>query len=155
MGEMNADDTRRQLEDPVAARRKCEQDREEMLTLEPEPLADFLRTLLSPVDAAVLTGELAQFLVDSTRAGLAPGPDGWWDDSEAFLKPWGFEFTTIRTPVLLHHGRQDRFVPFGHGEWLARQIPRVEARLTEDDGHLTLIERHLDDIHAWLLARLG
>lgn len=154
MGEMNVDDTRLQLEDPVAARAKCEADREEMLTLEPEPLAEYLRTLLSPADAAVLTGELAQFLVDSTRAGLAPGSDGWWDDSEAFVKPWGFDLAAISTPVLLYHGRQDKFVPFGHGEWLARHIPGVEAKLTDDDGHLTLLDRHLDDIHAWLLERL-
>jgi hypothetical protein len=30
----------------------------------------------------------------------------------------------------------------------------VQAELTDDDGHLTLIERHLDQIHAWLLERL-
>jgi pimeloyl-ACP methyl ester carboxylesterase len=56
--------------------------------------------------------------------------------------------------VLLLHGRQNRFVPFGHGEWLSRHIPGVEAKLTEDDGHLTLTARHLDDIHDWLLTRL-
>ena len=59
------------------------------------------------------------------------------------------------TPVLLRHGSQDRFVPFGHGEWLARHLPGVQAELTEDDGQLTLTERHLDQVHAWLLERLG
>jgi pimeloyl-ACP methyl ester carboxylesterase len=70
------------------------------------------------------------------------------------LAPWGFELESIRTPVLLRHGRQDRFVPFPHGEWLARNIPGVQAELRDDDGHLTLTERHLDDVHRWLLDHL-
>jgi hypothetical protein len=37
---------------------------------------------------------------------------------------------------------------------LARHIPGVQAELTEDDGHLTLTERHLDTVHAWLLEHL-
>lgn len=154
MGELNADDTRLLLEDRPAARAKCEQDRLEYLELSAEQLHDRLKTLLSPVDAAVLTGELAQYLVDCTQSGLAPGAEGWWEDEVAFLEPWGFKLESIRTPVLLHHGRQDRFVPFGHGEWLAGRIPGVQAELTDDDGHLTLTERHLGQIHTWLLERL-
>ena len=126
-----------------------------MLAMTPEALLELLSTLLSPTDAAALTGELAEYLVDASRSGLAPGWQGWWDDDVAFLTPWGFELDSIRTPVLLHHGREDRFVPFGHGQWLSRHIPGVQAELTEDDGHLTLTTRHLDDVHAWLLERLG
>jgi hypothetical protein len=37
---------------------------------------------------------------------------------------------------LLLRGRQDRFLPFGYGEWLAGQIPEVTARLLQDDRHL-------------------
>ena len=151
MGELNADDARLYFKDPAAARAKCEQDRLGFLEASAEDLHAQLKTLLSPVDAAVLTVELAQYLVDCTRSGLAPGADGWWDDNVAFREPWGFELGSIRTPVLLYHGRQDRFVPFGHGEWLARQIPGVQAELSDDDGHLTLTERHLDQLHAWLL----
>jgi len=154
MGELNADDTRLFLEDRAAARAKCEQDRLECLEVSAAQLHESLRTLLSPVDAAVLTGGLAQYLVDSWRSGLAPGGEGWWEDDVAFMEPWGFDLGSIRTPVLLYHGRQDRFVPFGHGEWLAGQIPGVQAELTDDDGHLTLTERHLEQIHAWLLEHL-
>ena len=60
MGELNAGDARLFFEDRVAARAKCEQDRLEFLELSAEQLRDQLKTLLSPVDAAVLTGELAQ-----------------------------------------------------------------------------------------------
>ena len=154
MGQLNIDDMQLQLADPAAARAKCESDRVDMLVMTPEALTEYLNTLLTPADAAALTGELAQFLVDATRSGLAPGAEGWWEDDVALLAPWGFELESIRTPVLLRHGRQDRFVPFAHGEWLANHIPGVRAELTDDDGHLTLTERHLDQVHAWLLEHL-
>jgi pimeloyl-ACP methyl ester carboxylesterase len=154
MGDLNVEDTRLFLEDQAAARAKCEQDRLEELEVSAEQLHEALKTLLSPADAAALTGELAQYIVDCNRSGLAPGAEGWWEDDVAFMQPWGFELGSIRTPVLLYHGRQDRFVPFGHGEWLAAQIPGVEAVLSDEDGHLTLIERHLEQIHAWLLERV-
>jgi pimeloyl-ACP methyl ester carboxylesterase len=154
MGELNVEDTKLQLEDPVAARAKCEEDRKEMLALEPEQLLEHLKTLLSPVDAAVLTGAFAEYVIDATQSGLAPGSDGWWDDGVAFLESWGFELDAIQTPVLLRHGRHDRFVPYGHGEWLARHIPGVTAELTEDDGHLTQVMLHIDHVHEWLLERL-
>ena len=41
------------------------------------------------------------------------------------------------------------FVPPGHGEWLAKDIPGVEARLLDDDGHATLVNR-VPEVHAWL-----
>jgi pimeloyl-ACP methyl ester carboxylesterase len=154
MGELNADDTRLFFEDRAAARAKCEQDRLEALELPAEQLHEQLKTLLSPADAAVLTDELAQYLVDCMQSGLAPGAEGWWEDDVALLDPWGFELRSIRTPVLLYHGRLDRFVPFAHGEWLAGEIPGVRAELTDNDGHLTLTARHLEHIHAWLLERL-
>jgi pimeloyl-ACP methyl ester carboxylesterase len=154
MGELNADDTRLFFEDRAAARAKCEQDRLEFLGLSAAQLHEQLKTLLSPVDAAVLTGDLAQYLVDCARSGLASGAEGWWEDEVALHEPWGFELGSIRTPVMLYHGRHDRFVPFGHGEWLAAHIPCVLAELTDDDGHLTLPANHLKEVHAWLLERL-
>jgi pimeloyl-ACP methyl ester carboxylesterase len=154
MGELNVEDYKLMLEDPGAARAKTERDREELLATGPRELAEMLRTLLTPVDAAALDDELAEFLVRSIQDGLAPGADGWWDDGAADIVDWGFEIEAITTPVLLRHGREDRFVPFGHGEWLAGRIPGVTAILTDDDGHLTLTRRHLASVHEWLLARL-
>lgn len=54
-------------------------------------------------------------------------------------------------PAVLRH---DRFVPFAHGQWLASRIPDVDARLSDDDGHLTLTINHLDEVHEWLLDRM-
>lgn len=153
MGQGNVDDTRLFLADKAAASAKTEQDREEFLAASPDDMATGMATLLTPTDAAVLTGELAKFLTSSMQDGLAPGARGWWDDN-CMILPWGFDLADISVPVLLLHGWQDMFVPFGHGEWLAVHIPGVEARLTDDDGHLTLFEHRVPEVHAWVSERL-
>jgi pimeloyl-ACP methyl ester carboxylesterase len=122
-----------------------------ILAAEPEAIADALRSLLSPPDAAVLTGEYAEYLAEATRRAIGERLDGWIDDDFAFVKRWGFELDEIRVPVQLLHGAQDRFVPIAHGEWLAERIPGVDADLSAKDGHLTIQLERIGDVHAWLL----
>jgi pimeloyl-ACP methyl ester carboxylesterase len=154
MGQENVDDFKLALDDPGAARAKAEKDREAMLAVSAEELKDQFATLLTPVDAAVLTGESARYLELCTQDGLAPGVQGWHDDGMAFCQPWGFSVTDISVPVLVMQGRQDQFVPFGHGQWLAAHVPGAQARLLEHDGHLTLTESRIGEVHAWLAAHL-
>jgi pimeloyl-ACP methyl ester carboxylesterase len=154
MGQDNADDIRLFLRDPRAARAKLEADREAILATSAAELAGALQTLLTPTDAAALTGALADYLIYCDHEGLAPGAEGWWDDGAAEASPWGFELSAISVPVLLMHGRQDMFVPFGHGQWLAAHIPGVEARLFDHDGHLTLLTNRIPEVHAWLADHL-
>jgi pimeloyl-ACP methyl ester carboxylesterase len=54
-------------------------------------------------------------------------------------------------PVLHWQGEQDKFVPHGHGVWLSQHISGVEFRLSPEDGHLTLFEHRVPEVHAWLL----
>jgi pimeloyl-ACP methyl ester carboxylesterase len=154
MGQENVDDFRLMLTDEAAARAKVAEEREEMITATADDLASQLPTLLTPTDAAVLTGAVAEYLVYSARDGLAPGSEGFWDDSWAICQPWGFDVADISVPVLVMHGREDRFVPFGHGEWLAAHIPGVEARLLDHDGHLTLLAHRIGEVHSWLAEHL-
>jgi pimeloyl-ACP methyl ester carboxylesterase len=118
----------------------------------PDGLADALRSLLPAVDVAALTGELASFFYEWLARGQREGVDGWLDDDLAFVRPWGFDPAATTVPLLLMQGRQDKMVPFAHGQWLAGHIPHATAELTEDDGHLTLLSR-IGDVHAWLMAQ--
>ena len=114
-----------------------------------------MQTLLSPVDRAELTGEIAAYLAAATAEGLAPGVEGMRGDDQAFMHPWGFELATIPGPLRIYHGRHDRFVPVSHGEWLVAHIPAAEAHISEQDGHLTLYTRGARECHAWFAELLA
>lgn len=105
--------------------------------------------LLTPVDAAVFTDELGDYLARSLHHAGAQGVVGARDDGLAATGPWGFDLGTIRVPVAVWQGRQDAMVPFAHGEWLAARVPGAQARLFDDEGHLSLavrIEEILTDL---------
>jgi pimeloyl-ACP methyl ester carboxylesterase len=126
--------------------------REGLLATTPVSVADQMRSLLPPVDVAVITGDFAVYLHESMTTGLQPGYEGWLDDDLAFVSDWGYRVADIKVPTLLHQGRQDLMVPFAHGQWLAARVPGAEVRLTDDDGHLTLIA-DLGPVHDWLLQQ--
>jgi pimeloyl-ACP methyl ester carboxylesterase len=153
MGEDNRVEFGAALEGREALGPLLDEWRTQMLAADAEGLAAQFRTLLSPVDLEVLTGELAGFMLAVTKRAVADGVAGWMDDDFAFTRPWGFEVGDIAVSVLLLHGATDGFVPISHGQWLAERIPDVEARLLPADGHLTLVARRVPEVHAWLLER--
>ena len=126
---------------------------EGMLAAEPEELAREVASILSPPDVAVVNGGLASELLESFREGVGVTRAGWIDDDLAFVRPWGFELSSIAVPVALWQGRQDLMVPAAHGEWLSGHIPGVDAHLSDEDGHLSVEQRRIGDVHAWLLER--
>jgi pimeloyl-ACP methyl ester carboxylesterase len=154
MGQGNVDDFRLMLADEQAARERIELERQDMLAATASEQAKVLESLLTPTDAAALTPELTEYLTWCGHDGLAPGAAGFWDDSCALVRPWGFSPAGAAVPVLLLHGREDMFVPFGHGQWLAARIPGVTARLLDGDGHLTLLQNRVGEVHSWLLGHL-
>jgi pimeloyl-ACP methyl ester carboxylesterase len=149
-----ADAYRRALADPDAVRAGLDEARTDVLATTASSLVEEWVPFLSAPDAAVLPGKLAEYTARTNHEALAPGTQGWWDDSYGLIRPWGCELADISVPVLLLHGRQDTFVPFAHGQWLATHIPGVEARLLDDDGHLTLQEHRVSEVHSWLKQRL-
>src|SRR3954469_12494262 len=153
MGEQNLEEYAALFEGEDVQRASTEKLRSELLSSSPEQLIELWQTLLGPADREVANGAHASFLLDHIRAGIGTSVDGWIDDDLAFVSPWGFDLASIRVPVQLWHGEQDKFVPYAHGVWLAAHIPGVDARLTPEDGHLTLAERRVPEVHAWLLEQ--
>jgi len=107
-------------------------------------------SILSDVDRLALTDELVDYVMASEREGQRAGLAGGRDDSLAEIAPWGFDLATIRVPLQVWHGKHDKFVPFPQGEWLAAHLPEADIHLESEEGHVSLFERRIPDVHEWL-----
>lgn len=116
----------------------------------PDGVRQAMLTILSPLDQEAMTAEFAEWNFRVMSEGAAERIEGWRDDNLAAVKPWGFELSDIRVPVLLLQGTEDLMVPPAHGRWLAERIPGVEAEISETQGHMTLLRDRVGDVHAWL-----
>lgn len=156
MGEDNARDFELCVHDPDRFRAESEQAAAEYAALTGTTLAASLDSLLSVVDAKALTTELADWLALSFREGYRQGAGGSIADNLQLVRPWGFDLAAIGVPVAVWHGREDHFVPFSHGRWLASAIPGARPHLDHREGHLGLVSR-FDEVLADLrdLARVA
>jgi pimeloyl-ACP methyl ester carboxylesterase len=151
MGEDN------QIEYPLAARDPAElldwmrPQIEAMANVAPREIVDVMRSLLSDVDQASLTGEFGEFMAKLFHRAFATGPWGWYDDDLAFVAPWGFDLRSITAPVSIWQGRHDLMVPFAHGEWLAANIPTARPQLRQEHGHVSIAVGSIGEIFDELL----
>jgi pimeloyl-ACP methyl ester carboxylesterase len=103
-----------------------------------EAIRSELGDMVTAVDAAVLSGEFADHMRLTTRNAFTSGLWGWFDDDIACLNDWHFDIAAVRQPVAVWQGREDRFVPPAHAEWLASHVPGARLELRADEGHLSL-----------------
>ena len=113
----------------------------ELATVTGAGVTEAMASVLSPVDRAALSGEFAEELAAAMRRAVASGIAGWRDDDLAFVKDWGFPLDQINVPVDIWQGRQDRMVPFEHGQWLAAKVPNAQAHLFATEGHLSMVNQ--------------
>jgi pimeloyl-ACP methyl ester carboxylesterase len=107
-------------------------------TVTGDAVAASLGSLVSDVDRAAVSGEAAAWMAEIFRESVRNGIWGWHDDELALVRPWGFDLGSIRCPVAIWQGAQDRMTPFAHGEWLVSHIGGAHPRLRADHGHLSL-----------------
>jgi pimeloyl-ACP methyl ester carboxylesterase len=141
MGEENVREFGAAARSRAALEALLEAEAAELSQVSGERIAAALGDLVDDVDRAALTGDFAEATAGLTRAALATGSAGWLDDDLAFVKPWGFDLSAIAVPVAVWQGAHDRMVPFAHGEWLAAAIPGARAHLSDDEGHISLVQQ--------------
>ncbi|RSN36154.1 alpha/beta hydrolase [Amycolatopsis sp. WAC 01416] len=116
-----------------------------------EASAEYDAEMFTASDHAALAGDWKWFL-DVVGPAVEGGPGGLIDDDLAYVAPWGFQPSDVKTPVLLLHGGADRIAPLAHGEWLARQCAAAESRTFPEEGHISVL-RHGEAALEWLAER--
>jgi pimeloyl-ACP methyl ester carboxylesterase len=139
--------------DPAAWKRKLTQEVKEMREVTEEQLFESLFGTSSDADRTVLTPELLAFAHAQLQDGLSQGPDGYIEDSLSDIKPWGFDLHSIKVPVQLWHGTEDRLVPVSHAKWLAAHLPRADIHLVPGEGHISLFARRIPEVQEWLVSQ--
>jgi pimeloyl-ACP methyl ester carboxylesterase len=155
MGEVNQAEYPTAARDPDELRRWMGPHAEAMAVIEADQIVAEMRSLLSDVDAAQVTGEFGDHLAASFRAAFRHGRWGWFDDDLAFVRDWGFDLARIDVPVSVWQGRRDLAVPIAHGEWLAAHIPSARVHLRPEHGHLSLVVGAIGEILDDLLEAGG
>jgi pimeloyl-ACP methyl ester carboxylesterase len=154
MGEGNVEEFGAAFEGRDTLATLLEEEAAGLRSASPEQLKEAMAPFLSEVDAAALTGELAEHLHAMFQAAVADGVEGWIEDDLAFVEPWGFDVGAITVPTLIWQGVQDEMVPGAHGRWLREHVAGAEGDVLDGEGHLTLFANRVGEIQEWLLERL-
>jgi pimeloyl-ACP methyl ester carboxylesterase len=99
---------------------------------------------LSPADLKLVRGEelrreMKLLPLESFSAPFGTSVQGPAWDGHLHGHPWGFDLSSITSPVDLWYAEDDRIIPAAMGRWLAERLPGARANYFADDGHLSLI----------------
>lgn len=97
--------------------------------------------MLSTRDRELLQDHrLATAIGASMKEAMIQGATGGGWDNVAWVGPWEIDPTTIRCPVHLWYGDEDRFCSPAHGKWLRDNISDAHLVLRKGEGHLGFLE---------------
>ncbi len=113
------------------------------------------RDLSAPDRSALDRPDVKRQYVAMMREAFRTGARGAALDYVLIKRPWGFRLEDIAATVHLWHGEDDTLVPPAMGRYLARVIPDCRARFLPDEGHFSLLSRHVEEILTVLVPESG
>jgi pimeloyl-ACP methyl ester carboxylesterase len=97
-------------------------------------------------ELALENSELLSGVAETFYEALRPGTAGAHYEAGLYTRPWGFRLQDIKAEVHLWHGEQDGNVLVSVGRYVAGAIPNCQANFMENEGHLTLIYKHVREV---------
>ena len=120
---------------------------------DPDQFLSRSKETLSEPDRRLLDqAEKAHTFVEGLSEAFRPGTAGASRDASLYARPWGFRLQDITVETHLWHGGMDLNVPISVGRYVADAIPSCTARFYEEEGHLTLPDKHLRETLGALVA---
>jgi pimeloyl-ACP methyl ester carboxylesterase len=119
----------------------------------PESIFRLMTSQLPAADHAVL-GEPATraSILSSFSEAFRQGGEGAAQELGIYTRPWDIDPTRIGLPVQLWHGEQDSIVPVAMGRAHAAALPACSAHFLPEEGHFSLVVRHMEPILRQLIA---
>ncbi len=109
---------------------------------DPERALDRAFADVPPCDRVVLEeGPIRRMYVASRIEAYRQGPRPLLQDALLYLRPWGFEPSSVRTPVKLVHGELDETIAPEHTRQLASMLGDCETSFVAGEGHMVCLAR--------------
>ena len=70
------------------------------------------------------------------------------------IRPLGFNLGDIQFPITFFHGKEDNTVPIQVVEWMVPRIPKAKLVTYPNDGHMSVLIGHFDEIAEALLKQV-
>ena len=102
--------------------------------------------------AAIAQPDLKEVLIKTTNGGFQQGGRATAWEYVLFTRPWGFRLDDIQMPVYLWHGEMDTMCPVSMGRFMAKSIPNCRARFYPNEGHISLVANHFEELLATLVC---
>jgi pimeloyl-ACP methyl ester carboxylesterase len=115
-------------------------------------IAQSLAALPRPDQSVLARPEVQQAFIAMIREALRGGPQGVQWDTALMVSPWDFRPHDIRMAVHLWYGGQDTHAPPAVGHYLAAAIPDSHLTIYPQDGHLSVVSNHAEEILGVLAA---
>jgi pimeloyl-ACP methyl ester carboxylesterase len=123
-----------------------------VLRSHPERIFRILLGHAPPADREVLSDPAVRNrLIRSFAEAFDQGTAGPAHEICLITQPWDIDLNSVRQPVTLWHGEDDRTVPVAMGRRHESHLPHISAYLLENEGHFSIIIRYLKDILSKLI----
>jgi len=116
-------------------------------------LRQFTKSWPEPDRKSLALPAISNLFAASIVEAFHQGARGPAYDGMVVRRPWGFEIEEIAVPRLyLWHGEQDKDVPVAMGRAIAERLAQCKATYYPNEGHLSLIVNHCEEIVATLMS---
>lgn len=119
----------------------------------PEAILRIVAGHAPPADREVLSEEaVLATLLTSFREAFRAGGRGPARELVRYTMAWSTDLTRLAIPVSVWHGELDSTVPIAMGRCHAAAIPHCRTHFLPNEGHFSVIIRHMREILTELLA---
>lgn len=113
----------------------------------PDRCLKFLTTgLMSPDRDLFADSGYRSLMMESTMQALRQGGRGAAWELTLIARPWDFRLENVRMRVTLWQGLADQILPARMARTLAAALPACKSRYFPDEGHLSLVVRHIGEL---------
>lgn len=110
-------------------------------------ISKMLKDLPKPDQDCLSQSHLQPIFVHELQEAFRQGAKWVAKEGAMYPESWGFELGELpQIPTHIWHGELDRNVPIRMSREMAKAAPHIQTHFFEDEGHISILARCVDDI---------